>query len=244
MPDASMRIVVLTGKDSFLRVERSRQLQDALEASFGAVDRFDLDGASASLSAVLDELRTIEIKKDQVVINFDNTGDRVDRVIRLNAQHPAKVKPSRHGDSVGKWDGDTLVVDIVGFNDESWIESLAALKSVMVSTFTPPVIALLNTNVSCPAPPARVSLPGPPLITSLPLPPWMLSLPELPVSLLAKLLPMIDQYRRAHPFVEFVPISGIDGTNVEEAAAQLEGKPGHYSYTSVLSIDDAEALFK
>jgi hypothetical protein len=30
-PDASMRIVVLTGKDSFMRVERSRQLQAALE---------------------------------------------------------------------------------------------------------------------------------------------------------------------------------------------------------------------
>jgi hypothetical protein len=26
-----------------------------------------------------------------------------------------------YGDAVGKWEGDTLVVDIVGFNDESWI---------------------------------------------------------------------------------------------------------------------------
>jgi hypothetical protein len=26
-----------------------------------------------------------------------------------------------YGDAVGKWDGDTLVIDIVGFNDESWI---------------------------------------------------------------------------------------------------------------------------
>lgn len=42
----------------------------------------------------------------------------------------------------------------------------------------------------------------------------------------------------------YLEIPFIDGTNVEEAAAQLEGKPGHYSYTSVLSIDDAEALFK
>ena len=48
-PDASMRIVVLTGKDSYLRVERARQLQDALEATFGAVDRFEFDGASAQI---------------------------------------------------------------------------------------------------------------------------------------------------------------------------------------------------
>lgn len=27
-----------------------------------------------------------------------------------------------YGDAVGKWDGDTMVIDIVGFNDESWIE--------------------------------------------------------------------------------------------------------------------------
>jgi hypothetical protein len=26
-----------------------------------------------------------------------------------------------NGDSVGSWDGDTLVVDVVGFNDESWL---------------------------------------------------------------------------------------------------------------------------
>jgi GTPase len=30
-----------------------------------------------------------------------------------------------------------------------------------------------------------------------------------------KLLPIIDQYRQAHPFVEIVPISAVDGTNVD-----------------------------
>ena len=30
-----------------------------------------------------------------------------------------------------------------------------------------------------------------------------------------KLLPLIDHYRRAHPFVEVVPVSAVDGTNVE-----------------------------
>ncbi|MSO45769.1 MAG: GTPase Era [Acidobacteria bacterium] len=31
----------------------------------------------------------------------------------------------------------------------------------------------------------------------------------------AKLLPILDRYRHAHPFVEFVPISATDGTNVD-----------------------------
>jgi hypothetical protein len=41
-------------------------------------------------------------------------GDEVRRV-RLNASHPARVIPSYYGDSVGHYDGDTLVVDTVGF---------------------------------------------------------------------------------------------------------------------------------
>jgi GTP-binding protein Era len=37
------------------------------------------------------------------------------------------------------------------------------------------------------------------------------------VDLIAKprLLPILEQYRQAHPFVEFVPLSAVDGTNVE-----------------------------
>jgi GTPase len=31
----------------------------------------------------------------------------------------------------------------------------------------------------------------------------------------SKLLPMLDHYRQAHPFVEMVPLSAVDGTNVD-----------------------------
>jgi hypothetical protein len=27
------------------------------------------------------------------------------------------------GDSIGKWDGDTLVVDTIGFNDQTWLDN-------------------------------------------------------------------------------------------------------------------------
>jgi hypothetical protein len=36
------------------------------------------------------------------------------RHIRMNAQHPANVTPSWYGDSVGHYEGDTLVIDTVG----------------------------------------------------------------------------------------------------------------------------------
>jgi ribose transport system substrate-binding protein len=42
----------------------------------------------------------------------------------------------------------------------------------------------------------------------------------------------------------YLEIPFIDSSNLAEAAAALEGKPGHYSYTSQLSIEEAEALFK
>jgi hypothetical protein len=51
-------------------------------------------------------------KKDEVVFLFMQ--DHQIRRVRLNAQHPAKITPSWYGDSVGHYEGDTLVVDTVG----------------------------------------------------------------------------------------------------------------------------------
>jgi hypothetical protein len=43
-------------------------------------------------------------------------GRGLTRTIHMNmASHPASVTPSRAGHSIGRWDGDTLVVDTVGF---------------------------------------------------------------------------------------------------------------------------------
>jgi hypothetical protein len=43
------------------------------------------------------------------------------RVIPLNAKHPDDLIPSYMGNSVARWDGDTLVVDVIGFNDKTWL---------------------------------------------------------------------------------------------------------------------------
>ena len=50
---------------------------------------------------------------DKVTLLYDE--DHEVRRVRLNAQHPAQVTPSWYGDSVGRYDGDTLVIDTVGF---------------------------------------------------------------------------------------------------------------------------------
>jgi hypothetical protein len=51
-------------------------------------------------------------KKDEVILLFMQ--DHQIRRVRLNRQHPAHVTPSWYGDSVGHYEGDTLVVDTVG----------------------------------------------------------------------------------------------------------------------------------
>jgi len=53
---------------------------------------------------------------DKVVMLFNE--DHEVRYVRLNQPHPAQVKPSWHGDAVGHYDGDVLVVDTVGIKTD------------------------------------------------------------------------------------------------------------------------------
>jgi hypothetical protein len=45
-------------------------------------------------------------------------------VVRLNEDHPKNVMPTWFGDSVGKWEGDTLVIDTVGFNGKTRLDTI------------------------------------------------------------------------------------------------------------------------
>ncbi len=49
---------------------------------------------------------------DQITILYSN--DHEVRHVRMNQLHPARVTPSWYGDSVGHYEGDTLVIDTVG----------------------------------------------------------------------------------------------------------------------------------
>lgn len=44
------------------------------------------------------------------------------RLIYMNAEHPDDIVPGYHGHSVGHWEGDTLVVDTIGFNDKAPVD--------------------------------------------------------------------------------------------------------------------------
>ena len=51
------------------------------------------------------------------------------RVIPLNVPHPDDIEPTYMGNSVGHWEGDTLVVDVTGFNDKTWIGAAGTFHS-------------------------------------------------------------------------------------------------------------------
>jgi hypothetical protein len=63
----------------------------------------------------------------QIVILYEYMN--VHRVIALNAKHPDDLLPSYMGNSVGHWEGDTLVVDVIGFNDKTWLAGAGTFHS-------------------------------------------------------------------------------------------------------------------
>ena len=65
--------------------------------------------------------------------------------------HPADMDPAWYGDSIGKWEGNTLVVDTVGFNDKSWFDSLGHPHTDQLHVterFTRPDLGHLNFEIT------------------------------------------------------------------------------------------------
>jgi hypothetical protein len=64
-----------------------------------------------------------------IVMLFEDLSHGMMRSIYLKRGHPAKLEPDWLGDSVGRWEGDTLVVDTAGFNDRTWLNEEGAQHS-------------------------------------------------------------------------------------------------------------------
>jgi hypothetical protein len=65
----------------------------------------------------------LELPEEKVAYIFDIGGPHTYRTIYLDGRkHPEKLEPSYYGHSIGWWDGDTFVVDTVGFNEGFWID--------------------------------------------------------------------------------------------------------------------------
>ena len=75
--------------------------------------------------------------------------------------------------------------------------------------------------------------------------PVLLALSKVDLVQKPRLLPLIDRYRRAYPFVEFVPVSAKDGTNVEVLERLILGHlpEGEPLYPPDYLTDQTERFF-
>jgi hypothetical protein len=77
-------------------------------------------GVPAFMLAAVEPIHILQTPK-QVTMIF--SGDAQVRRIYLDVPHSSKPAPSWHGESVGHYEGDTLVVDTVGLNDKTFIDN-------------------------------------------------------------------------------------------------------------------------
>lgn len=89
-------------------------------AKDGPCDRCMPSGLRRMTTAVY-PFRIVETPK--LILILYEGGAQVWRQIFMDGrQHPADRNLTRLGHSIGYWEGDTLVVDSVGFNGESWLD--------------------------------------------------------------------------------------------------------------------------
>lgn len=63
----------------------------------------------------------------QIVMMYEYMGSY--RVVPMNVPHLEGMLPAYNGHGVGHWEGDTLVIDIVGFNDKTWLAGAGTFHS-------------------------------------------------------------------------------------------------------------------
>jgi hypothetical protein len=60
---------------------------------------------------------------DRVVMIFE-FHHFVREIFTDGRKHPPDLDPTYMGNAIGHWDGDTLVVDTIGFNDKTWLDQV------------------------------------------------------------------------------------------------------------------------
>jgi hypothetical protein len=58
----------------------------------------------------------------QKIFLLNITGPHSWRVVHMDGRpHPQKLRPTYFGHSIGRWEGDTLVIDTIGYNEKQWV---------------------------------------------------------------------------------------------------------------------------
>jgi len=65
----------------------------------------------------------VELPELERLYIFDIGGPHTFRIVYMDGRsHPRDLQPSYYGHSIGWWEGDTLVIDSLGFNESFWLD--------------------------------------------------------------------------------------------------------------------------
>jgi hypothetical protein len=66
----------------------------------------------------------VDVPDLQRIYILDMGGPSSFRVIYMDGRpHPANLVPTNYGHSIGRWEGDTLVVETIGLNEKFWLDT-------------------------------------------------------------------------------------------------------------------------
>jgi len=88
-------------------------------------------GAVSTMTMPREKIVVME-SSDEMTVLFEMP--RMVRRVRMNGSHPAQLEPGYVGDSVGHWEGATLVIDTVGFNGYAEIDARGQPTSAKLHT--------------------------------------------------------------------------------------------------------------
>jgi len=69
------------------------------------------------------------VQTPDLIVMLIEDGTKLSSDIYRRPEAPEDPTPSWFGYSVGKWEGDTLVVDTIGFNDRGWLDAVGHTRS-------------------------------------------------------------------------------------------------------------------
>ncbi len=126
VPGAAPRVAPARSEPSY-KPEYAAKVKDILATVYGSSTALDpiMDckplGVPRTGVGVEEHLQIIQ-HPNIVALLWENDPGPVYRVVYTDGrQHPKDLDTSYMGHSVGHWEGETLVVDVVGLNDETWI---------------------------------------------------------------------------------------------------------------------------
>ena len=76
-------------------------------------------GATPTLPSAYNNYKRVVQTEDHIMILIEMVHDA--RIVRLNSEHPSPEERKWLGDSIGWWEGDTLVIDSVNFHPKTFL---------------------------------------------------------------------------------------------------------------------------